>query len=313
MAKFQNKEIPTGPTLILVGILGLISPLFSYLLASNEGLLPWLIDLATNFQWLYVTLLVVGLILSLRKSRRYLWIIMLIPIPWFTAHQSLSETFSTATGIKIISANTNFKNTNLQDLKALINKEKPDIVVLLELSHDQALQLTDLSDYPYQQINPDNSPFGIGVMSRLAFASVTVDWHWRGSSLKIPTIEVIILQNDQLIKVVAFHPMPPIASEYHTARNKKLKEIVEESKQQGLPTIIAGDFNATPWSSAFASIDYKRATGLQPTWPMRYFGIPVDQVLVSEHWRVKQSRVGPDIGSDHLPVTAEIVLTLRNR
>lgn len=104
--------------------------------------------------------------------------------------------------------------------------------------------------------------------------------------------------------------MPPIAPEHHAARNNKPKEIVEESKQQGLPTIIAGDFNATPWSSAFADIDYKRATGLQPTWPMRYFGIPVDQVLVSEHWQVAQSKAGPDIGSDHLPIIAKLGLFL---
>lgn len=312
MSKLRNKEIPTGPTLILVGIFGVISPLFSFLLAGTEGMLAWLIDLAASFQWLYLALLLLGLMLSLRHSRRYLWVITLAPLPWLTAHQGLSEISSTATGIRIISANTNFKNTNLQALKALINTEQPDVVVLLELSPDQAGQLAGLTGYPFQQINPDHSPFGIGVLSRLAFTGVTVDRNWTGNSLNIPTIEVIIERNDQSIKLVAFHPMPPITPEFHTARNIKLKEIVEESRQQRLATIIAGDFNATPWSSAFVGIDYNRATGLQPTWPTRYLGIPVDQVLVSEHWQLKQSQAGPDVGSDHLPVITEVVLTEGN-
>ena len=307
MSKLNNIEIPTGPTLILIGVLGILSSFLSSLLANDEGILPWLVDLAANFQMLYLLSLIIGLILTLEKNRGYLWVIIFIPVPWLTAHDSATETTSTDQSIKVLSANTNFKNSDLQALKELINSEQPDIVVLLELSHGQARQLADLKDYPFQQINPDDSPFGIGLLSKLPFSSVTVDFNWRGSSLKIPTIKIVAEWNAQLINVVAFHPMPPIAPEFHLARNKKIQEIVEKSKQSGLPTIIAGDFNATPWSSAFAPIEYMRATGLQSTWPTRYFGLSVDHVLVSDHWQVKQSRVGPDIGSDHLPVVAEVI------
>ncbi len=288
MSKLNNIEIPTGPALVLTGVLGIVSSLLSNLLAKNEGLLPWLIDLASNLQLLYLVSLILGLMLTLKTNRQYLWAIIFIPVPWFTAHDGAPEATLTERPIKLISANINFKNTDLQALKELINSEQPEILVLLELSHEQARQFTGLKGYPFRQINPDDSPFGIGLLSKLPFSGVTVDSNWRGSSLKIPTIEVVAEWNNQLIKVVAFHPMPPIAPEYHAARNQKIQEIVEESKQSGLPTIIAGDFNATPWSSAFAHIDYMRATGLQSTWPMRYLGIAVDHVLVSDHWQVKQ-------------------------
>lgn len=306
-------EIPTAPSLILAGALGIISPPISYFLANSEGTLPWLIDLATHFQGLYVLLLLVGLVISLRKSRRYIWVVALLPLPWLTALESAPKSSSIQPGIKILSANIHFKNNDLSTLKNLITSEHPDIVVLLELSHVQAGQLVDLKDYIFQQIQPDNSPFGIGVISRLPFSSVTTDWNWKGTSLKIPTIEVITKWKNQPIKLVAFHPMPPLAPEYHTVRNSKLKEIVEDSKQQRLPTIIAGDFNATPWSSAFAGIDYYRATGLQSTWPFRHLGIAVDQILVSDHWKVKRSWVGPDIGSDHLPVIAEVHMQMNEK
>lgn len=151
------------------------------------------------------------------------------------------------------------------------------------------------------------SPFGIGLLSRLPFADVAIDWNSH-SSLKIPTLEIIAKWNKQLIKMIVFHPMPPIAPEYHLARNKKLKEIDYESYQYSLPTIIAGDFNATPWSSALTQTNFKRASGLQSTSPFRYVGIPVDQVLLSERWQVVESQVGTDIGSDHLPIISTVSL-----
>jgi endonuclease/exonuclease/phosphatase (EEP) superfamily protein YafD len=38
-------------------------------------------------------------------------------------------------------------------------------------------------------------------------------------------------------------------------------------------------------------------------------GIPIDHVLASAHWRVVESQVGPDVGSDHFPVA--VVLQLK--
>ncbi len=125
----------------------------------------------------------------------------------------------------------------------------------------------------------------------------------------MPTLKTIITWNNTDINFTAFHPMPPIAPQYHKDRNQKLIEIINSAEGSGLPTIIAGDFNATPWSSALTQTSFKRASGLQPTWPFRYIGIPVDQVLVSDHWRVKDYQVGDNIGSDHLPVISSVSLT----
>lgn len=303
-----NKKIRIpGSAFIYLGVLGLLTPLISRLLPESDNTLIWLIDLAANLQWFHLAILTLGIVLSLRHNRRFLLAIVFIPLPWLTASEKAPENETKIAVLSIASANINFKNQDTDRLISWISEHKPELVVLLELSHEQALKVTALKEYPFQQVNPDNSPFGIGILSKLPFAAVTVDWN-NGSSLKLPTVEIIAEWDTRLIKVVAFHPMPPIAPEYHLARNRKLKEIVNESKQSGLPTVIAGDFNATPWSSALLNIDYKRATGLQSTWPVKHFGIPVDQVLVSEHWQVSESHVGTAIGSDHLPVISRISL-----
>ena len=39
-----------------------------------------------------------------------------------------------------------------------------------------------------------------------------------------------------------------------------------------------------------------------------YYGSPVDHILVSRNIEVKHFEVGPDIGSDHFPVFADLRL-----
>ena len=37
-------------------------------------------------------------------------------------------------------------------------------------------------------------------------------------------------------------------------------------------------------------------------------GIPIDHVLVTPQWLVVEREVGPNLGSDHLPVIVQIAL-----
>jgi len=292
-----------GIRLIILGLAGFTTPLVSRLLSGMEGSLPWLVDLAAHWQGLYLLLLLIGVLIASIKDSRFIAFLLLTPIPWLTASEAAPEGVSGTDTITVASANVNFQNPDISSLMVWLTETNPDVVVLQEVTHQHAQQLQQLSDYPFHQVNPDNSPFGIAVLSKLPFLGVTVNWNWRGSSLKIPTLEVITQWSNQPIRIIAFHPMPPLSAEHHHSRNKKLAELVEENP---LPTIIAGDFNATPWSSALTQLSYKRATGLNSTWPFQYLGIPVDQVLVSNHWAVQNSQTGPDIDSDHLPTLTRL-------
>jgi endonuclease/exonuclease/phosphatase (EEP) superfamily protein YafD len=82
----------------------------------------------------------------------------------------------------------------------------------------------------------------------------------------------------------------------------------------GRPALLAGDFNATPWSAGVSVIQdagLVRATSLAPTWPAHAVVpavIPIDYVTVSKHWGVLSNGRGPDIGSDHYPVMTTVYL-----
>jgi endonuclease/exonuclease/phosphatase (EEP) superfamily protein YafD len=78
---------------------------------------------------------------------------------------------------------------------------------------------------------------------------------------------------------------------------------------------LAADFNITPWSPVFADIlegsglrDSSLGFGVAPTWLSRplFFGLPIDHILVSPDIKVKNRHVGPDVGSDHFPVIADL-------
>lgn len=79
------------------------------------------------------------------------------------------------------------------------------------------------------------------------------------------------------------------------------------------PTLVAGDFNMpgdspiyrrfwSHYSDAFSSA----GLGWGHTRFTRWFGIRIDHVLAGPEWRFRRCWVGPDIGSDHRPVIADV-------
>ena len=50
--------------------------------------------------------------------------------------------------------------------------------------------------------------------------------------------------------------------------------------------------------------------GVQPSWPTKplILRIPIDHILVSKNIVTARRWIGPETGSDHLPVFADLVL-----
>jgi endonuclease/exonuclease/phosphatase (EEP) superfamily protein YafD len=81
----------------------------------------------------------------------------------------------------------------------------------------------------------------------------------------------------------------------------------------GRDQIVMGDFNNVPWSdvqTAFRAATWLDNRGpMVPTWPARLpapLRVPIDTVFVGGGLSIRNLHVGPDLGSDHLPVIAEI-------
>jgi endonuclease/exonuclease/phosphatase (EEP) superfamily protein YafD len=82
------------------------------------------------------------------------------------------------------------------------------------------------------------------------------------------------------------------------------------------PVIVAGDFNtpadgavyADSWP-AFTNAFTSAGVGFGYTHYTRLTRVRIDHVLAGPGWRVRRCEVGPDVGSAHRPVIAELVWT----
>jgi endonuclease/exonuclease/phosphatase (EEP) superfamily protein YafD len=91
--------------------------------------------------------------------------------------------------------------------------------------------------------------------------------------------------------------------------------LTELARTGGLPLLAGGDFNMPPDDSTMAALRRSHlfafdeaGWGYGYTRPARPPWVRIDHVLASPEWQVTACRVGPDLGSDHLPVLAEAVL-----
>lgn len=81
------------------------------------------------------------------------------------------------------------------------------------------------------------------------------------------------------------------------------------------PTILAGDFNTPGDSSLFDELRNRFHVGFERvgrgygyTWPARCPGLRIDHVFSTKDCAFSYCVVGPGVGSDHLPVIAELRL-----
>jgi endonuclease/exonuclease/phosphatase (EEP) superfamily protein YafD len=79
------------------------------------------------------------------------------------------------------------------------------------------------------------------------------------------------------------------------------------------PAVIVGDFNM-PVDSAiyrrfwagFENAFSRAGLGFGATKRTRWFGVRIDHVLAGPGWTTERAWIGPDLGSDHLPIVADL-------
>lgn len=226
--------------------------------------------------------------------------------PWYMP----TATPPSQPALRILLANVLTTNTEYQRLLELVELEQPDVLVLLETDARWLEALTPLETiYPSQLTVPRGDNFGIAVLSKLPI----LDLHIVDYGANVPSIVGTLTFNDQPVQLIATHPLAPIGAEYSELRNEQLTAVAKSSSG---PTIVIGDLNTTMWSPHHARFEadsglhnVRRGFGILPTWPVGLgpLRIPLDHCLVSGDFQASDVRVGPSIGSDHLPLIVDLV------
>jgi endonuclease/exonuclease/phosphatase (EEP) superfamily protein YafD len=188
-----------------------------------------------------------------------------------------------------------------------------DVVMLHETSkafYTQNFQAVR-ERYPYHRAAPDDNAFGLWCFTRLPV--IRELGKTRSRAIGRPACDwTLRLPDKSTFRLVACHPPPPLDENLMAQRQAALRAAGEALARDEGPRILAGDLNCTPFSSWFTELlattrlrDSAIGRGLAATrrpLPVPYIGLPVDHILVSDHWQVIHRELGPDLGSDHLPV-----------
>jgi len=227
-------------------------------------------------------------------------------------HISLSAPWNKAS-LKIMSVNVLASNNEYAKIQQLIQEENPDLLAIIELSPDQYSVLGTFlgSAYPYQFIRPVANPTGIGLFSKQPLEEATFE---DPAQDNFGLISASINIDHKTYNLIAAHPFPPINQNGLQRRTRVYQNLPVIRKNPANPTIILGDFNNTLWSGDFQKLMQAmdvQVNLLSPmTWPaIKFFPkIGIDHILIPKNSYFVSIRRGPDMGSDHYPVIAEILL-----
>jgi len=206
---------------------------------------------------------------------------------------------------RLVTSNVLSSNPDPVSAVASLLRLDADILILLEPDHSWRPHLAPLREaYPIHReiLREDN--FGICLYARRG--AITV---WQPEDVEVPGL---VLAYDG-VDILAVHPPPPFSAGYHDMWWTELNAIAGWAANRP-NVIVAGDLNATPWSSGFThlcSVGGLRGIGglrtWNPTW-MRgtLLASPIDHVLVGSGLGISSHAVGPAMGSDHQPVRTVI-------
>lgn len=195
-----------------------------------------------------------------------------------------------------------FRTAGVVDrLAVLARKEAADVIILAEPPADQARTRRVLSDYPfvYGAVNP--AEHGAVVFSRTPLVERP------RPDLPEGVYPVSIVETGG-IRIIAMHPPVAVTPARLRASDLMMAAAVQEAKAS--PTLVIGDMNATPWSDRLRILSSKLdriSPALSSTWfsSLPVLGLPIDHAFVTSDLRAS-ARVGPGVGSDHLPLIVSI-------
>jgi endonuclease/exonuclease/phosphatase (EEP) superfamily protein YafD len=236
--------------------------------------------------------------------------------PVATTQTALTKVATQASGqgLTLLALNTWHQYGDARRLERYLATAPTDVVVLSEFGPDKRSLLANLkAAYPFQVDCADQWPCSLALLSRLPLEAAGVGRiasegpEERASDM--PAFVWAKLAGS--LTVIGTHLHRPSRDPWLHAR--QVSALTQLVRHIDGPLVLAGDLNTSPWSNAFRKL--RAATGLapasilMPTWPAWPLALPqvaLDHILVSSELAVAAAGTGPAVGSDHLPVWAQI-------
>jgi endonuclease/exonuclease/phosphatase (EEP) superfamily protein YafD len=284
----------------------------------------WVLDLAVHFRLQYAALALVGCVILLATGHaRWAALAFLVaaiqalicaPLLISRAPAAASADLAGSAALRLTVINVWFRNRQFQRVIDFIARERPDAVVLAEVTAEweQAL-LAVGGEYAHRYATRGRRGKGILVLSRWPMQPAVLP----GFSDLEPAVSATLLINDRSVQLLSVHTSWPLGAKSSALRDRQLAQLGEFVRCQRGPLIVLGDLNVSPFSRHFQALlaggNLKSAAqgfGWQPTWPtfLPPAGIQIDHALTGPGVTVTNFRRGSSVGSDHLPIVIDCVL-----
>jgi endonuclease/exonuclease/phosphatase (EEP) superfamily protein YafD len=300
--------------LLALALLGVLAATMAPLFHGVWPLLGLLQHFAVQLGAASVLLLITALVL--RMWREVLLAVVLTVWHGITLEPFLplpeGEAAVAGAPLKVLSLNLWYENEDhARAIRALL-ASGADVIATVETTAEWRDSLQALApDYPYH-VDCVGKAFrcGVALYSKIPFESSFAD-RIDGA---LPTIaQVTIDWQGKPLTIAALQLINPLIGLEQDFQAQQAEVATHYFAQLSGDLVVMGDFNSTPWSGLQKG--FRQATGLDnlgrlaftwPSWAPAIFRLPIDQVFVRGDIVARNVQPGAPVGSDHLPITAEI-------
>jgi len=293
-----------------LGWMGLRLTLLFFLLGELGGWW-WVFDLLSNFRLQYVMagLVLTGLGMAAGSWRLAaaagLFVVILgwTLVPYYVRGEGDGE----PEGLGLLSFNVHYQNERHDEVIELIRELAPDILILTEVTRRwmRALEVLE-GEYVLRCAQPREGTFGIAAWTRVGVEAEAEIVEIGGTGL--PSVVMRLDLPEFRGVLIGSHPPPPGGRQMARDRDTQLAALAELAGELGGGrSVVAGDFNASPWSRGMAPFDRaglrdaRLGYGIYGTWrrEIPLVAVPIDSAWVGPEVGVRDVRVLPSCGSDH--------------
>ena len=300
------------------------------LLRALPGELPWPLAWAANL--LHLLLLPAPLLVLVGLVRRRaldvaLGAALCVPLATTVRDLGLLEPAPANQGppppaaseLRVLTLNLGGRRSGAKPLGRLLRDQPCDLVGLQELSWEMAGILErDLADvFPHRALQAGGVE-GRGLLSRHPI----LDSEWFQLESWRPHLRVRVAVDGRPLTVLVEHIQLRVGLVGRGSSGGRDLRVLARGIPAGEPTLLVGDLNTTPRSEEYAFLrehglsDAFGEVGAGPGWTFpierRFHGLYVPRCLRIDYvWSTAElepvrSWIGPDVGSDHMPLFADL-------
>ncbi len=328
--------------LIFVFVLGLVGlgaislmPLLWRWMPQSVALVP----AAPQFAAAAAVLVLCFLLLRARKAAAVAFVLtawnVILVWPGFGDFSGSATSQAGGAPLKLISLNLWYRNEDPAATLAYLAHSDADVIGLVETTPELKTTLAPLKVlYPYGidcvgrdpsceimllSKVPLRNPYAGKIDGRYPYvAQGEIDWGGRPITVVMTHLSwpFLLPLPPEFQATASPQPEPPALPDVPwLSQSQQAANLAAHVNKLPRDLVLMGDFNSASWSAM--QVAFRAATGLDnrghylPSWPTFTWPVlrlPIDHVFLRGDWQVSGMRLGPNVGSDHLPVEAEIAI-----